>query len=123
MIHAVAHVPPFAKPRPRFDSRGRGRCFMPTAYRRWQASFRSFLPRLSPPLHSRLGVSIVFATPSGRMRPDIDNAAGAVLDALQPQTIDNDRLVDELRARVVKAKRTAIMVDVYELAEAEAVAA
>jgi Holliday junction resolvase RusA-like endonuclease len=107
MIVFRAPVAPCAKPRPRFSSRGR-HAYMPEAYRTWQRSFRAFMPRRR--IEGAVALSITFATKSGRMRPDLDNAAGAVMDALQPDVIGNDRDVIELRARVVKSATPGIEV-------------
>lgn len=115
MIAFSAPLPPCAKPRPRF---GRGRVFMPPAYRTWQRAFRACMPRVRAVLRGRIAVSVVFATPTGRMRPDLDNAAGAVLDALQPDVIGNDRDVVVLLAKVVRARRAtiAVAIDLLEAA-------
>lgn len=121
MIRFAAPVPPCAKPRPRFTSLGRNRfrgarAYMPAAYRLWQAAFRRCVPRGT--IEGPCRVVIVFGTRSGRMKPDLDNAAGAVLDALQPDTIPNDRDVVELVARLARTASPSIgvLVEATEVA-------
>jgi Holliday junction resolvase RusA-like endonuclease len=59
--------------------------YMSEGYRLWQAKFytlwRSTVP-MSPPFDERVSVWITWTTPTGLMRPDLDNAEAAVWDAL-----------------------------------------
>jgi Holliday junction resolvase RusA-like endonuclease len=105
---------PCAKARPRVTRNG---TYMPKDYQEWRDRF-AWQARLEladfdcrgtatepDPMTGRLSVSVEYRTASGNMRPDLDNALGAVLDALQPATISNDGNVRELHGKVVKAKR------------------
>ena len=64
--------------------------FMPKAYEAWREMVRwqvrsqvpaAMLPRV--PLTGRLAFSACFSVPHGEMKPDIDNAIGALWDAIQ----------------------------------------
>lgn len=78
---------PAGKERPRVTKFG---TFMPHAYEAWRKACRwmvrsqvppAILPRL--PLISRLYLAATFTVPGGSMKPDLDNALGAILDAIQ----------------------------------------
>jgi Holliday junction resolvase RusA-like endonuclease len=75
------------KARPRVTKRG---TFMPKAYDLWRNMFKlhvrnqvhsSFLHLL--PLTGRLSFSCEFSSPTGNIRPDLDNSCGAIWDAIQ----------------------------------------
>jgi hypothetical protein len=80
-------VKPAGKERPEVTKHG---TFMPHAYEAWRSTVRwmvrsqvpvSALSRL--PLTGRLAFSARFSVPLGDMKPDIDNAIGALFDAIQ----------------------------------------
>ena len=115
MSHRELLIPlrPKGKARPRFDPRS-GRAYHDKAYRDWLDSAAEIValtlrkPMMDGPLIVRtamspagIEVAILESSPvewSGR-RPDVDNAAGAVLDALQKGgAIRNDRDVVRLEA-------------------------
>jgi len=91
---------PAAKARPRVTRRG---VYMPKAYQVWRKTFQELArPQYQgEPFTCPVYLAVIFSTKTGTMRPDIDNAAGAVLDALQPWFIKNDSQVRELIAGVV----------------------
>ena len=78
---------PIGKARPRVTKHG---TFMPKAYDLWRNMFKlhvrnqvhSSLLHLLP-LTGRLSFSCVFQSPTGNIRPDLDNAIGACFDAIQ----------------------------------------
>ena len=87
---------------------------MPPAYREWQ---RTFVWRTTGQHRGEcfgsLAISVTYRTASGNMRPDVDNAAGAVLDALQDAgVIANDSQVRRLLVEVVKAPRSEVGITV-----------
>lgn len=86
---------PMPKKRPRF---GAGAVYNDDKYSQWKRDFGLYClgaVRTEGPFK----VTILFYTRNGKMRPDIDNAAGAVLDALQEAgVIENDRHARELHA-------------------------
>jgi Holliday junction resolvase RusA-like endonuclease len=88
-------IAPAGKERPRVTKHG---TFMPHAYEAWRSAFRwmvrsqippSVLPRL--PLISRLYLAATFTVPGGSMNPDLDNALGAILDAIQVPPVRTDK--------------------------------
>jgi Holliday junction resolvase RusA-like endonuclease len=119
---------PAAKARPRVTSNG---TYMPQEYRDWKRTFafhagRQFEQWLQANGHPVLSmiqgpiaVSVEWRTTTGNMRPDVDNALGSVLDALQDALIfANDSQVREIHGRVDKAKKaeTGITVTIEEIA-------
>ena len=78
---------PIGKARPRVTKRG---TFMPKSYDLWRNMFKlhvrdqvhSSLLHLLP-LTGRLSFSCEFSSPTGNIRPDLDNAIGAIWDAIQ----------------------------------------
>lgn len=88
---------PAGKARPRVTENG---TFMPPAYRAWKRAFVAWcVDNVKARVVGPYALKVVFRTPNGRMRPDLDNAAGAVLDALQDAGVtENDRLCDALLA-------------------------
>lgn len=115
-------VQPVGKARPRVTSKG---TYMPKAYQAWRRGAESLLGlslrdwadgSIDTWRALRAGawcsLSITIQTPTGRMRPDIDNAAGAIMDALQgAHVIANDRQVRRLVVEVVRGE-TMIVVNV-----------
>ena len=100
------------KARPRVTKRG---TFMPKAYDLWRNMFKlhvrnqvhSSLLHLLPPT-GRLSFSCEFSSPTGNIMPDLDNAIGAVWDAIQvPKKggwglIQDDRQFVLIVARIVQ---------------------
>lgn len=107
---------PQAKARPRVV---KGHAYMPKAYQDWRAEFADLARQQykGAPLTGCVAVALVYRTKTGSMRPDLDNAAAAALDALQDAAvIANDRQVRRLLAEVIKSKDAGITV-VVELIE------
>lgn len=105
-------MPPMGKARPRVTS---GHAFMPTAYRKWKKDFATrakFAWSPWPLIAGEFRIKIIIGTISGKMRSDIDNAAGSVLDALQDAgLIANDRDCRELVARLIRTAQPGISVE------------
>lgn len=96
MWSASIKLPPMAKARPRVTRRG---TYMPKPYQQWRQKFCALVGRPPKPLAGHLAIAIRIYTKSGKMRPDLDNVVGAVLDALQDaQVIANDRTVRQIGA-------------------------
>ena len=103
---------PIGKARPRVTKRG---TFMPKAYDLWRSMFKlhvrnqvhSSLLHLLP-LTGRLSFSCEFSSTTGNIRPDLDNAIGAIWDAIQvPKKggwglIQDDRQFVLIVARIVQ---------------------
>ena len=111
---------PMAKARPRF---GQGYVHMPKPYVDWKYAFaaRAKWQYNGEPIVGLLSVDVVFKTQTGSMRPDLDNAFGAVADALQEAgVIGNDRQIVGLCCHVEKAKKPdvgiMVTIDVIEKA-------
>lgn len=88
-------IAPAGKERPRVTKFG---TFMPKKYEAWRGAVRwmvrsqiptDALPRL--PLISRLYLCATFTVPGGSMKPDLDNALGAILDAIQVPPVRTDK--------------------------------
>lgn len=120
------HVQPTGKARPRVTSKS---TYMPKAYQAWRRKVESSLyfdargftdAQVAIWDELRAGancsLSIVIATKTGNMRPDIDNAAGAIMDALQgAHVIANDRQVRRLVVEVVRGEAMIVVtVEVIE---------
>lgn len=102
---------PAGKARPRVTAKS---TYMPKAYQAWRRQAESLIglslrdwaeEHLDTWRALRNGsdcsLSIVIETPTGRMRPDIDNAVGAIMDALQGAgVLANDRQVRRLSAEI-----------------------
>lgn len=87
---------PAAKARPRVTRCG---TYMPREYMRWRDEMANAIWAQAPETHAigafchkePLAVRITWHTPTGNMRPDLDNAMGAVWDVLQSvDVIGND---------------------------------
>jgi len=112
------------KARPRVTTKG---TFMPKAYDLWRNQFKlhvrnqvhSSLLHLLP-LTGRLSFSCVFQSPTGNIRPDLDNSCGAIWDAIQvPKKggwglIQDDKQIVLLVARIEKGP-TMINFEIEEL--------
>lgn len=92
---------PCAKARPRF---ARGRTYMPADYVAWKEEFamRAKEQYRGEVLTSPLVLTVTFATPTGKIRPDGDNAIGSIMDSLQPYPVANDRQFVALHMGIVK---------------------
>jgi Holliday junction resolvase RusA-like endonuclease len=105
---------PMGKARPRVTKRGHA--FMPRSYKKWKAEFglrakNAWQPW--PPINGPFLIRITIGTKSGKMRSDLDNSAGSVLDALQDAgLIANDRDCRQLSARIIVTKQPGISVEV-----------
>ena len=111
MITAFLAMKPMGKARPRF---GKGRAFMPPKYMKWK---REFITRLrlatgpQDPLVGTFALSIIVTRKSGKMKSDLDNVAGSILDALQDGSfIVNDRDCRSLNISMTKSKQEGITV-------------
>lgn len=119
-------IKPKAKERPRHDGRN-GRMHMPQPYLDWKGAF-AYIARkdwakwltlngypIPSVIDGPVAVTVTYTTPSGNMRPDLDNALGAVLDGLQDAgVIGNDSQVRELSGRI-ETGPYAIRVGITEL--------
>lgn len=83
----VLRVKPAGKERPEVTKYG---TFMPKEYEAWRSTVRWMVRSQVPvaslsrlPLTGRLAFSACFSVPRGEMKPDIDNAIGALFDAIQ----------------------------------------
>lgn len=83
-------VPLMSKARPR-SAPGGGRPYMPAAYMQWKANVRAILAEwwTVPPLEQVNCLVLVFRGPA---RGDLDNLAGAVLDAGNALIWSDDRV-------------------------------
>lgn len=99
-------VPLMSKARPR-SPRGGGRPYMPKAYMAWKADVRAILAEWwdVPPLERVCCLCLVFRGPA---RGDLDNLAGAVLDAGNGLIWRDDRVgvMPVMVLRWTKAART-----------------
>lgn len=99
-------VPLMSKARPR-SPRGGGRPYMPKAYMQWKADVRAILAEwwAIPPLEQVNCLCLVFRGPA---RGDLDNLAGAVLDAGNGLIWVDDRLgvLPTMALRWVKTTKT-----------------
>lgn len=97
-----AGLEPMAKARPRVTRRG---TYMPKPYQQWRQRFCAACYKPEQPIAGRLSVVVQVYTKSGKMRPDLDNVVGAVLDALQDAGVmANDRSVSAIHATLEQDK-------------------
>ena len=105
---------PMGKARPRVTRSGHA--FMPNSYTKWKKDFGArakFAWHPWPPISGPFLIRITIGTKSGKMRSDLDNSAGSVLDALQDAgLIANDRDCRQLSARIIVTKQPGISVEV-----------
>ena len=98
-------VPLMSKARPRSSPRG-GRPYMPPAYIQWKSNLRGLMGEwwTAEPLSKIAVLTLVF---SGPARGDLDNMAGAVLDAGNGLIWTDDRVnvISCITARWKKAKK------------------
>lgn len=106
----VVSLKPQAKARPRVTARG---TYMPPAYQAWRMDFVAAVNQQRwEPVTGPFAIVLRFVTKSGTMRPDLDNAVGACLDALQDAgVVANDRDCVKLSAEVAKGKGYAIEIE------------
>ncbi len=91
---------------------------MSPAYRAHQTKFRSlvqFYLREHRCMDVPCSALIAFTTPTGNMRPDGDNAIGAIFDALQPTWLKNDHLVKRCAYALFRDKDFSITVELRPL--------
>ena len=89
----LPNLEPCAKARPRVTARG---TYMPKRYQDWRKKFvamwRSTVPHYQ--WNEPVGISVRWTTPTGKCKPDLDNAIAAIFDALQDAgALSNDSLV------------------------------
>lgn len=111
-LQFVIPMKPIGKARPRVTSRG---AFMPKKYDLWRSQFKmhvrsqvhsSFLRLL--PMTGLLSFSCEFSSPTGEIRPDLDNAIGSIWDSIQVVKnggwglIQDDKQFVLIVARIVK---------------------
>jgi Holliday junction resolvase RusA-like endonuclease len=119
---------PMGKERPRVTRKG---TFMPKAYKVWQSQVRMIARSQIPtsllsqlPLLCRLRWRLVISVPKGIMRPDGDNAEGALWDALQVPVkggwgiIQNDKQFTDWAGRVVSGP-TMMRIEITEILPGE----
>ena len=110
-------MPPMGKSRPRVTRSGHA--FMPSKYVKWKKDFATravFAWRPWPKITGSFSIKITIGTKSGKMRSDLDNSAGSVLDALQDAgLIANDRDCRQLMARIITSDAPGILVEVEAL--------
>jgi len=111
VITAFLAMKPMGKARPRF---GKGRAFMPPKYMKWK---REFITRLrlatgpQDPLVGTFALAVTITRKSGKMKSDLDNVAGSILDALQDGSfIVNDRDCRSLNISMAKSKQEGIAI-------------
>ena len=100
-ISLALDIRPCAKARPRVTRNG---CFMPKPYVLWRKEFVRQMKAQwdGVPLVGRLEVTARFECKKS-LRPDLDNAIGAVLDALQDAgTVPNDSAVRVLHVSAIE---------------------
>jgi Holliday junction resolvase RusA-like endonuclease len=114
-LFLVVPLAPQAKARPRVTRNG---TYMPKAYQAWRSEFVGWVNSQQwAEVKGLFAVEFRFITKSGAMRPDLDNAAGACLDALQDAgVIDNDSACRRLVAEVAKGKGYRIEIEITEVA-------
>lgn len=113
-------LPPMAKARPRVTRNG---TFMPKRYQDWRKSFVLLWRKAKGArgLTGTLEVKVWFCTKTGTMRPDVDNAYSACLDAMQDAgAFVNDRQVRCGSFEVMKANEVdppGILITMNEMGE------
>ena len=116
-MKVTLYIKPCAKARPRMTKTGHA--YMPKAYMDWRKLFRQLwhncVPAF-PPFDKNIAVHVEFHTLTGNMRPDVDNATAAVLDALQDvKAITNDRYVKDHSGKVIKSETARIVITINSL--------
>ena len=104
-------IEPKAKARPRVTSNG---TYMPRDYQEWRERFVALVGdqwRGEP--FGMFGIDLTVTTKTGRMRPDLDNVLGAVLDALQAaRVVENDRMCRWAFCEIVKGKTPGLTITI-----------
>lgn len=89
---------------------------MPDSYVKWKRQFGLHATMAWAPWPNITGpfsIKIIIGTKSGKMRSDLDNSLGSVLDALQDVgLIANDRDCRQLSAKIIVTKQPGISVEV-----------
>lgn len=86
---------------------------MPKPYQDWRRRFVGMVDHGAAPMGEEIHVGLVVITKSGKMRPDLDNVLGAVLDALQDaNVIANDRGVVAFSAEIRKGGKPGLHITV-----------
>lgn len=118
-------LPPMAKARPRVTRNG---AYMPKPYQQWREKFvilssspnwtwsdqvcKPCRNKPKPLVYHSFSLYLTIITKSGKMRPDLDNAAGAVLDALQDASvIENDSDCWKLVAMIEKGDSPKLVIE------------
>lgn len=118
---------PIGKQRPRVTRNG---TYMDPKYRAWQRQFLWFVRNQLPPgfelinKDTPLALCALIFSETGRIKSDIDNAAGTVMDALQGIVYANDRRIASLYiACRVGEPRVDFSLSLYEEAAEHGIAA
>ena len=108
---------PHAKDRARFHNQT-GRHMVAPKFRLWRnqfvlsANIQTGVGRIAV-ITEPCAITVTYHTATGNMKPDVDNAAGAVMDALQDAgIIKNDSQVRRLLVEVVKVPRADVGITV-----------
>jgi Holliday junction resolvase RusA-like endonuclease len=108
----VIPIGPMAKARPRVTRRN---VYMPAHYQAWREKFAGYCLGAREVVGT-FALTVAFRTKTGNMRPDLDNAVGAVLDALQDaKVIANDSACKSLVAFLEKGHRSEITITLTPL--------
>jgi len=87
------NMKPMPKKRPRFV---KGKVHMPHDYIKWRKTATIFIRRQAQgaqPIREPFALYLLVVSKEGKMRPDLDNVFGCILDTLQDaRIIANDRL-------------------------------
>lgn len=105
---------PLGKARPRVTRSGHA--YMPPAYTKWKQEFATRALLAWRPWQNIAGpfsIKIIIGTKSGKMRSDLDNSCGSILDSLQDAgLIANDRDCRMLMAKIIATNQPGISVEV-----------
>ena len=102
-------MPPMGKARPRLGKHG---VHMPKKYVQWKKLFGSLAKlQTKESINGKFRINICICTKTGKMRSDVDNVAGSILDALQDvKIIGNDRDCTNLSISLSREKAGFIVV-------------
>jgi len=102
-------MPPLGKARPRL---GKGRVHMPEQYVQWKKTFGIHARnQVKTSIAGPFYISVHLTTKTGKMRSDIDNVAGTILDSLQDcGMIGNDRDCKNLSISIAKGKQALMVI-------------
>ncbi len=105
-------IEPHAKERPR---NGSGHMYSPKKYEEWKKRFAALVKPFHMVIEKNIGIDVIYLTRTGDMRPDLDNAIGAVWDALQQANyLGNDRDVKYETSMVLPGKQSGIYFKIYK---------